>query len=66
MTRQLERLIETALIAGRFVAYHATFSFVRDLEAAERRLAEGLSTDPAQAVALYETFVLAWMDADPL
>jgi len=57
LTRQFERLIETALTPGRFVSYNASFSFVRDLEAAEQRLAKGLSMDPAQAVAFYETFL---------
>lgn len=56
LTRQFERLIETALMPGRFVAYNASFSFVRGLEAVEQRLAKDLSMDPAQA-ALYETFL---------
>lgn len=57
LTRQMERLIETALMPGRFVAYNTSFSFVRDLEAVEQRLAKDLSMDPPQAVALYETFL---------
>ncbi|MBI1876178.1 MAG: hypothetical protein HYS05_20115 [Acidobacteria bacterium] len=57
LTKQFERVIETALIPGRFVSYDASFSFVRDLEAVERRLATAHSTDPPQAVALYETLL---------
>ncbi len=36
LTKQMERLIETALTPGRFVSYNASLSFVRDLEAATR------------------------------
>jgi hypothetical protein len=32
----MERLVETALMPGRFISYNAGFSFVRDLEAGER------------------------------
>jgi hypothetical protein len=53
----MERLIETALAPGRFVSYHATFSFVSKLEAVEHQLAKLIRTAPAQAVALYETFI---------
>src|SRR5437867_927268 len=54
LTRQMERLIEAALMPGRFVAYNGSFSFVRDLEAVEQRLAKARSMDPAKASALYE------------
>jgi len=54
---QMERLIETALEPGRFVSYHATFSFVSELGAVEHELAKPVPTAPAQAVALYETFL---------
>ncbi|MBI1876293.1 MAG: hypothetical protein HYS05_20705 [Acidobacteria bacterium] len=53
----MERLIETALMPGRFVSYNAGFSFVRELEAVEKRLSKWLSANPAQAVGLYETFL---------
>lgn len=57
LTRQMERLIETALMPGRFVSYNAGFSFVRDLETVGKRLSKCLSANPAQAVGLYETFL---------
>ncbi len=53
----MERLIETALMPGRFISYNAGFSFVRDLEAVEERLSKCLSANPAQAVGLYETLL---------
>jgi hypothetical protein len=31
LTSQMERLIETALMPGRFITDHATFSFVSEL-----------------------------------
>jgi hypothetical protein len=55
--KQLERLIETALMPGRFVSYNAGFSFVRGLETVEQRLLQCLPENPAQAVRLYETFL---------
>jgi hypothetical protein len=57
ITSRMERLIETALAPGRFVSYHATFSFVSELGAVEHELAKLIPTAPAQAVALYETFL---------
>lgn len=57
VARKLERLIETALMPGRFISYNAGFSFVRDLEAVEKRLSTCLSANPEQAVGLYETFL---------
>lgn len=57
ITSQMERLIQTALAPGRFVSYHATFSFVSELGAVEHELAKLVPTAPAQAVALYETFL---------
>jgi phage-related protein len=59
ITSRMERLIETALAPGRFVSYHATFSFVSELGAVEHQLAKLIRTAPAQAVALYETFLAA-------
>ena len=53
----MERLIETSLAPGRFVSYNATFSFVSELETVEHKLAKLIPTPPAQAVALYETFL---------
>ena len=57
LTRQMERLIKTALMPGRFISYNAGFSFVRDLEAVERRLSKCLSANSPQAVGLWETFL---------
>jgi hypothetical protein len=56
LTKQMERLIETALMSGRFRVQRQLL-FVRDLEAVEHRLAKALSMDPANASALYETFL---------
>ena len=56
-TRQMEHVIEMALLPGGCISYNAIFSFVRDLEAVEKRLSKSLSADPAQAVGLYETFL---------
>ena len=42
LTRQIERLIETALMPGRFISYNAGFSFVRDLETVGKRLSKCL------------------------
>ena len=57
MTRQMERLIESALMPGRYISYHADVSFVEELSAVENQLGKLISTDPAQAVSLYETFL---------
>ena len=57
IAKQMERLIESALIPGRFISHHADFSFVEELSAVEKQLAKLISTDPAQAVWLYETFL---------
>jgi len=54
---QMERLIETALAPGRFVSDGGNFSFVSELGTAEHELAKLIPTAPAQAVALYETFL---------
>jgi hypothetical protein len=57
ITSQMERLIETALAPGRFVSYDANFSFVGELGTVEHELAKLIRAAPAQAVALYETFL---------
>ena len=57
LTRQMERLIKTALMPGRFISYNTGFSFVRDLEAVERRLSKCLSANSPRAVGLCETFL---------
>ena len=57
VTKQIERLIESALMPGRFISHHADFSFIEELGTVEKQLAKLISTDPAQAVSLYETFL---------
>jgi hypothetical protein len=57
ITSQMERLIETALAPGRFVSYDANFAFVGELGTVEHELAKLIPAAPAQAVALYETFL---------
>ena len=55
--KQMERLIESTLMPGRYISHHADFSFVEELGIVEKQLAKITSTDPAQAVSLYETFL---------
>jgi len=63
MTRQprtkadpLEHEIELALNPGAFIPDRACFSFVSDLDEVAAKIAKLTSSDPARAVALYETF----------
>ncbi len=56
-TRGLERGIELALAPGHFVSYRGGSSFVSELESVQEQLAKLTSTNPSQAVALYETFL---------
>jgi tetratricopeptide (TPR) repeat protein len=53
----LERAVEAALTPGRFVAYRASFDFVRELGQVERQLQRLIPTEPARAIALYEAFL---------
>ena len=55
----IEQEIELALNPGAFIPYDAGFSFVNDLDEVEARIAELISSDPARAVTLYETFLAA-------
>lgn len=57
VTKQMERLIESALMPGRFISHHADFSFVEELSTVEKQFAKLIPTDPVQTVALYETFL---------
>ncbi len=57
LTKQMERLIESTLMPGHYISHHADLSFVEELGVVERQLAGLISTDPAQAVSLYETFL---------
>ncbi len=53
----MDRVIENAFQPGRFIRYHAGYSFVSDLRRAEAEIAKLVATDPARAVTLYETFL---------
>lgn len=53
----LEREIEAALDPGRFVYDRACFSFVRDIEEVENKIAKLIQSAPARATALYEAFL---------
>lgn len=57
LTSQMERLIEAALMPGRYVTYDATFDFVGEVEAVERQIAKLVPIAPDCAVSLYETFL---------
>jgi hypothetical protein len=54
---QMEQLIEVALQPGHFISYKASYDFVCDLNAVEKRTAGLLRTEPNVAVSLYETFI---------
>jgi tetratricopeptide (TPR) repeat protein len=54
---RLEPEIEAALEPGQFIGDRACFSFVSDLELVEEELAALVATEPASAVALYESFL---------
>jgi hypothetical protein len=56
-TERLEHRIENALLPGRFIAYGAAFSFVRGLEAVESELAGLITSEPREAVDLYDAFL---------
>jgi hypothetical protein len=53
----LEVEIELALHPGAFIPDRACFSFVSDLDGVAAKIATLIRTDPAQAMALYETFL---------
>ena len=55
----IEQEIELALNPGAFVPYDACFSFVSDLDKVAANIAKLVSSDPARAVTLYETFLAA-------
>jgi hypothetical protein len=55
----IEQEIERALNPGAFIRDHACFSFVSDLDAVAAMIARLVSSDPARAVTLYETFLAA-------
>ena len=55
----MDSMIESALQPGRFVGWDEGFSFVSDLSRLEREIAKLVASEPARAVALYETFIAA-------
>lgn len=57
IAKQMERLIESTLIPGRYISHHDDFSFVEGLSIVEKQLAKLIPTDPAQALSLYETLL---------
>jgi hypothetical protein len=56
---QIENMIESALQPGRFVGWNEGSSFVSDLSSVEAETAKVTASEPARAVALYETFLAA-------
>lgn len=55
----IEQEIELALHPGAFIPYGACFSFVSDLDEVAAKIAQLVSSDPARAGILYETFLAA-------
>ncbi|MDT8319273.1 MAG: hypothetical protein RQ826_01965 [Xanthomonadales bacterium] len=55
----IEQEIELVLNPGAFIPYRASFSFVSDLDEVAAKIARLVSSDPARAATLYETFLAA-------
>jgi hypothetical protein len=55
----IEQKIELVLNPGAFIPDRACFSFVSDLDAVAAKIDKLVSSDPAHAIALYETFLAA-------
>lgn len=55
----IENEIERVLNPGAFIPYDACFSFMSDLDEVAAKIAKLVSSDPARAVTLYETFLAA-------
>lgn len=53
----IEQGIELSLNPDAFISYHACESFVSDLEEVSDSIGKFTASDPARAVALYETFL---------
>ncbi len=53
----MERTIEAALEPGHFIGWNESYDFTSDLHQAEGEIARLVASDPARAVALYETFI---------
>ena len=56
-TDPLEQEIEAALQPGSFIKYGGGWAFVEGLDRAEEKIASLVRSEPARAVALYETFL---------
>ena len=62
-----ERMIESALQPGHFIAWNQENAFVEDLEGTEREIAAMVANDPQRASSLYETFIAAcFLKADQI
>jgi len=55
----LEKAIEAALSPGRFISYHAAWSFVEDVQGAADDIGKIIQKEPARAARLYEIFIAA-------
>ena len=55
----IEHEIELALNPGAFIPYGASFSFVSELDEVAAKISKLISSAPARAVRLYETFLAA-------
>jgi hypothetical protein len=53
----MDGMIEDAFQPGRFIPYHAGYSFVSNLRRAADEIAKLVASEPARAVTLYETFL---------
>src|SRR2546429_400618 len=53
----MERTIEAALQPGHYIGWDAGYAFVSGLRQAEGEVARLAASEPARAVALYETFI---------
>src|SRR5258708_30164473 len=53
----MERTIEAALQPGHFIGWNESYDFTSGLRQAEGEIARLAASDPARAVALYETFI---------
>jgi tetratricopeptide (TPR) repeat protein len=53
----MDSVIESALQPGRFIGWNEGFSFVSGLQHLESEIKNIVASDPARAVALYETFI---------
>jgi len=55
----LEKAIEAALSPGRFISYHAAWSFVEDIQGVADDIGKIIQKEPARAARLYEIFIAA-------